>query len=149
MTGNDRERLADQLRPAVEARAVDRSLREIADEVGVSHATVSNFLGGKVPSKRTLAKIRQWLEAGDDEQIYQAHEHSTGYGTPAGSPAERLIHLLTHPEIVRRFSDHPPMDFVKAGFAYALEEDFSSEEMEKLEAWRRAVRGEGGGAEEA
>lgn len=65
-----------------------------------------------------------------------------------GSPAERLIHVLTHPEIVRRFSDHPPMDFVKAGFAYALEEDFSSEEMEKLEAWRRAVRGEGPGEDE-
>lgn len=48
---------------------------------------------------------------------------------------------LTHPEIVGRFSDYPPVDFVKARSAYALERDVSSEEMDKLEAWRRAMGG--------
>lgn len=41
------------------------------------------------------------------------------------------------------------MDFVKAAFAYALGEDFSSDEMEKLEAWLRAVRQEADGEDEA
>lgn len=48
-----------------------------------------------------------------------------------GCPARRIFPLLTHPEIVRRFSDHPPWDFVLAAFAYALEEDISSQEREK------------------
>lgn len=124
---------------------MDRSFRSIAEDARVSHATLSNFLHGSTPSARTLAKLERWFEGGqigegDREPVapYGDPPLERRHGSATGSPAERLIHHLIHSEIVRRFVDHPAMDFVKAAFAHAVEEDFPAEEMEKFEAWRRA-----------
>lgn len=42
--------------------------------------------------------------------------------------------------MLRRFAGTPSMkDAVKAAFAIAVDENFSDEEMDKLQAWRRDV----------
>lgn len=54
--------------------------------------------------------------------------------------AGRYVYYFSHPETRRRFSNHPPMDFVKAAFAIALDENLPHEELDKLSRWREAVR---------
>lgn len=118
----------------------DYSQREAADMVdGVNQNDISRWIRGDW----------QWLTAAKRRSLKEFLRHTnrskldsvkvSPLGDPTGSPAEQLIYHLSHPEITRRFQDHPPMDFVKAAFAYGLEEDFSSEEMDKLEAWRQEV----------
>lgn len=153
MSSSSREERASNLRPHVRSEVEKRSLRAVAGDIGVTHPTISSFLDGQVPAERTLEKIEQWLEepvpgGKSTGGLGGPREHRAAYGArlsaplgdPAGSPAERLIYCFSHPETQRRFSDHPPMDFVKAAFAIALDEDFAAEELDKLGRWKEEVR---------
>lgn len=160
MDRSTRERWADSLRPALAQMKNDPGIAQVARDIDVSRATLSSFLGGSVPSEQTLREVYEWLDRhgygavpgpedvktdvvlrGDDESVYV--EAKSGEGWTArreGSPAEQLIYMVQHPEMLRRFSGTPSMkDAVKAAFAIAVDENFSDEEMDKLQAWRRDV----------
>lgn len=88
-----------------------------------------------------MKKLERWNEDGLEDGKFTGESE---LGDRGGSPAERLIYYFSHPETRRRFSDHPPMDFVKAAFAIALDEDFPQEEFDKLGRWREETRGRTG-----
>lgn len=51
----------DSLRRAVAARVEASSLRAVADEIGLSHNGLNNFLAGRNPQKRTVALLVDWF----------------------------------------------------------------------------------------
>lgn len=57
----------EEIRSSLRKISDRRSLREIAGEVGVSHTTLYEFLGGGAPSERTERLVREWLAAGARE----------------------------------------------------------------------------------
>jgi transcriptional regulator with XRE-family HTH domain len=64
------------LRQAVRERVEESSLRQMAREVGFSHATVLDFLNGRTPRAANVAKLRKWLE-GDDNEVLRLRQEVT------------------------------------------------------------------------
>lgn len=75
-----REDIAEELRPVVREAVLESSLRKVAREIGVSHATIDDFVSGKVPSERTLELTRRWaarkgfVSPGDAESLSEAED---------------------------------------------------------------------------
>jgi len=63
----------DALREAVRARVDDSGLREVAREVGMAHASLGDFLSGRVPRAANVAKLRKWFE-GDDNEVLRLRQ---------------------------------------------------------------------------
>lgn len=61
----------DVLREAVRARAGSSSLRHTAAEIGMHHASIREFLNGRVPYGKNLDKIAEWYrrETNEIEQL--------------------------------------------------------------------------------
>ena|SRR3990167_1519676 len=52
----------EQLGMAIKKKRGNRGLREVAQEMGISHTTLSRIEGGKQPDLDTFSKICKWLE---------------------------------------------------------------------------------------
>lgn len=65
-----------QLRATVSAAVKSRSLRAVADEVGVSHTTLHTWIGDEPvePSPRTLEKVARWVERRTEEREAEDEE---------------------------------------------------------------------------
>ena len=50
------------LGPAIASRRDKRGLREVADEIGISPATLSRVERGRLPDLDTFSKICRWLK---------------------------------------------------------------------------------------
>jgi hypothetical protein len=59
----------EPLRQAVRERVEESSLRQVACEVGFSHATVLDFLNGRTPRGANVAKLRKWFEGDTNEVV--------------------------------------------------------------------------------
>lgn len=46
-----------------------RGIREVAQEIGISSATLSRIVNGKLPDINTFAKLCQWLDVPADEML--------------------------------------------------------------------------------
>jgi transcriptional regulator with XRE-family HTH domain len=58
------------LRDAVRLRVEGSSLRQVADEAGLSFSGLRSFLEGSKPQPRTLQKLQEWFgRQSEDEQI--------------------------------------------------------------------------------
>ncbi len=57
----------DVLREAVRARVGSSSLRHTAAEIGMHHASIREFLNGRVPYGRNLDKIAEWYRKETNE----------------------------------------------------------------------------------
>ena len=66
----------DALREAVRTRVDDVGLREVAREVGMAHASLGDFLNGRVPRAANVAKLRKWFE-GDDNEVLRLRQEVT------------------------------------------------------------------------
>jgi len=63
----------DPLRRAVRERVEESSLRQVAREVGTSHPTLLDFLGGSTPRASTVVKLRRWFE-GDTNEVQRLRQ---------------------------------------------------------------------------
>lgn len=165
MDRQEREEWAEWARPLVERIRESEGITSLSDATGVNRQTIYDLLDGATPAVKTVRRLDPALtdrqteltsgpsgegqpEGEPDFEIREEGETSyvevkSGEGWEArrkGSPAEQLIYMVQHPEMLRRFSGTPSMkDAVKAAFAIAVDEDFPDEEMDKLQAWRRDV----------
>ncbi|HKP73915.1 MAG TPA: hypothetical protein VJT67_00170 [Longimicrobiaceae bacterium] len=57
----------------VRAKVDDLGLREVAREVGMAHASLGDFLGGRTPRAANVAKLRTWFE-GDDNEVLRLRQ---------------------------------------------------------------------------
>lgn len=65
--------LAERLR----AQRLGKGVREVAKEIGVSHATLSRVENGKIPDLETFSKLCLWL--GDDPSTYLGLQPAQGH----------------------------------------------------------------------
>jgi transcriptional regulator with XRE-family HTH domain len=57
----------------VRERVEESSLRQVAREIGFSHATVLDFLNGRTPRAANVKKLRKWFE-GDDNEVLRLRQ---------------------------------------------------------------------------
>jgi len=70
---------------AIKARRGHRSLREVAEEIGVSASTLSRIENGSVPELDSYVKISAWLNQGDELRDYRIEIRATGIVRAASS----------------------------------------------------------------
>ena len=54
---------------SIKEKRGDRGLREVANEIGISHATISRIENGKSPDIETFKKICEWLNVDPGEML--------------------------------------------------------------------------------
>ena len=72
---NDFDDELDEIRAALEARALDHGLRRVAGEVGMSATGVRGVILGTTPHPGTLRRLRRWMAehgAGAREDAHEA-----------------------------------------------------------------------------
>lgn len=151
---SDRKQFADRLRTILKQLKNDPGIAKIARESDVSRTTLHKLLSGATPSSQTLRSIHEWLRKHgyvyerpgmEDDSFVQEDAVSpptSGKGWTAdlhGSPAECLIYCVQHREVMRRFSGDPLKEATQAAFGVAISENFSDEELDKLQAWRHEL----------
>lgn len=67
----------------------DRGVREVAKDVGISHATLSRVERGFLPDLETFSKICKWLNV-DPGEVLGVH---TARKTPASTPQKVSVHF--------------------------------------------------------
>lgn len=126
-----REARAERLRPLVTAavRAKGSSLRTVAAEIGMSHATLAAFLKphrSSTPYDRTLAQIEEWTErraAGTGAQL-----------TAAGSAGELATLVMETGVLVQLLERLPAGQLLEALYTVASEAKWEAEAIARLDA---------------
>lgn len=78
----------EQISIAIKDKRGNRGLREVAQEIGISHATLSRIEGGKQPDLETFSKICNWLNINPAKVLnYQENSHSN-------SPPSKFKHTI-------------------------------------------------------
>lgn len=77
----------DEIRVAARARTAQSSLRLVAQEIGISHTTLNNFVRGAHPHPRILSRILEWYDQGADDRLAAALDVLLG-GLPESARVE-------------------------------------------------------------
>lgn len=113
----DRSSEIEFLREALRRRAEQTSIRNVADEVNMSHGGVYNLVTGQVvPYGKTLAKLRdwylgQWAQGGEGLSTEAAHYlvQQMLLAIPRSRRAGAGVELLdAMEEVYRRYGTPPP-----------------------------------------
>jgi hypothetical protein len=82
-----------RLRALIRAAVDEKSLRDVADEVGMSHVGLQGFINGSRPHPATIKKLVAWRERGgrsaDDREIRTAIEMLGRFAREAPTDAVR------------------------------------------------------------
>ena len=76
------------LGPLVRERRSGRRLREVAEEIGISAATLMRIESGRTPDVETFGKVCRWL--GIDPGEFLGFESSTGVDSSSLEPPIRI-----------------------------------------------------------
>lgn len=82
---------------ALKARRGHRSLREVAEEIGVSAATLWRIENGSTPRMESYTKISAWLNQSDDLRDYRIEIRATGIVRTASAQEARELALRSIP----------------------------------------------------
>jgi transcriptional regulator with XRE-family HTH domain len=87
----------DLLRDLIRSRRKDESLslREAADQIGVSAPTLQRVESGQIPNTTSLIRITNWLKLSLDDILRKNKERQPGTGTLA----QIEVHLRADPQL--------------------------------------------------
>ncbi len=68
----------DELSLKLKQKRGNRGIREVANEIGIGHATLSRIESGKQPDLDTFTKICKWLEIDPSSILGFRKKQSTG-----------------------------------------------------------------------
>lgn len=70
-----------------------RGIREVAQEIGVSPATLTRVEGGRLPDLLTFRKICEWLKIDPAEILGIPSTHQNENSIVDSAPSEAAVHL--------------------------------------------------------
>lgn len=95
----------EQLGIAAREKRGNRGIREVAQEIGISAATLSRIETGKQPDLDTFTKICRWLKVNPSEVLSFSHEDEDHISTPQTFSVQFRAHKTLTPETAKKLGE--------------------------------------------